>query len=80
LLKGARPDRSGLPGQPVTVALSLGGWSVKRISVVGAVLTSARLDSSGTVYLVTVAPLEEWLTVTLEHERRVYLPLVLRSY
>jgi hypothetical protein len=42
------------------VALYLGGWSVKRISVVGAVLTSVRLDSSGTVYLVTVAPLEEW--------------------
>ena len=62
------------------MALYLGGWSVKRISVVGAVLTSARLDSSGTVYLVTVAPLEERLTVTLEHERRVYLPLVLRNY
>ncbi len=27
-----------------------------------------------------VAPLEERLTVTLEYKRRIYLPLVLRSY
>ena len=67
------------PGRPVTLAIYPGGWSIAGVSVSGATLSGAQFDPSGQVYLVTVSPLDERLTITLEYEKRIYLPLVLRG-
>jgi hypothetical protein len=67
------------PGQSVTLAFSPGGWDIEMVSVRGAALVRSEFDPSGHVYLVTVASLENRLTVTLTCRRRVFLPLVLRQ-
>jgi hypothetical protein len=64
------------------VAIYPGGRDIEDVFVSGGTLTSAQLDPSGQVYLVTIWPLEERLAVTLEYgdaEKPVYLPLVLRN-
>jgi hypothetical protein len=68
-----------MPGQLVTVAICPGSWSIRSVSTISATLAGARFDPSGQVYLVTAYPLEERLTITLEYERRVYLPAVMRD-
>jgi hypothetical protein len=68
-----------LPGKSVTVVFYLGGWGAKGVSVSGGVLTEAGHDPSGEAYVVTAAPLDERVTITLEYGMDVYLPLVLRG-
>jgi len=72
-----------MPGQPVTVAIYPGDGSIERVSTTGATLTGARFDPSGQVYLITVSPLEERLTITLEYtlddEEHIYLPVLIKN-
>jgi hypothetical protein len=68
------------PGRPVTVAVYLGPLRPAGASISGGTLESAGFDPSGQVYLVTSWPYGDKLTVTVAtHERRVYLPLVVRG-
>jgi hypothetical protein len=55
------------PGQPVNLAFYLGGSTVGGLWVSRATVTDRGLDPTGRVYLVTVAPLEKRLTVTLKY-------------
>jgi hypothetical protein len=66
-------------GEPVTVAIYPGGWHISDIGIFGAALVETRFDPTGMVYLITVSPLDERLTVTVLYEQRVYLPMVIRE-
>jgi hypothetical protein len=54
-------------------------WKLRAGNSIASTLTGAQFDPSRQVCLVTAYPLEERLTITLEYERRVYLPAVMRD-